>query len=272
MLGSFLGNLWRSLRRRESIAADEYPVARQQRMKRAHLHAPVGAHAEILYGDMRVGEWRLPELVARCIADSQVTVPPLKGLHRPLASYMLARYYLHAMKLEGERAECGVFQGTSALLLCRAAQTLDPAHDGAGLHLIDSFDGLSPPGDEDAFSVPEGRMTMSQGMFAAIYDRAMAALAPFPGVKFHRGWIPEAFAGLPESRWSFLHIDVDLYEPTYASLEYFYPRLVAGGVIVCDDYSAPLFPGAYRAWNRFCDEAGASFVVLDTGQSVLIKP
>ena len=48
--------------------------------------------------------------------------------------------------------------------------------------------------------------------------------------------------------------------------------LVSGGVIMCDDYGAPLFPGAYRAWNRYCDEAGIPLVVLDTGQAVLLKP
>ncbi len=99
----------------------------------------------------------------------------------------------------------------------------------------------------------------------------MRALAPFPGVSFHKGWIPAVFADLPETRWSFVHVDVDLYEPTYATLEYFYPRLVEGGVILCDDYGSAIFPGAQRAWHRFCDERDVRFVMLDTGQSVILK-
>ena len=56
-----------------------------------------------------------------------------------------------------------------------------------------------------------------------------------------------------------------------ACLDYFYPRLSAGGVILCDDYGAPLFPGAARAWDAFCEENDVPFVVLDTGQSVILK-
>jgi O-methyltransferase len=278
MLARLLASLFSGRRAAQPLSPDEHPVARRTRTKHAHARAALGAHASILYGEMRVGEWKLQDLVARCLADSDTAVTPLKYLHRPLASYMLMRYYLHALGLEGARAECGVFQGTSALLMCHAAQTREPAHTGAGLHLIDSFEGLSAPGNEDRFSLPQSgdaasaSLSLPQGTFAAAYEQARAALKSFPGVAFHRGWIPAVFAQLPEARWSFLHIDVDLYEPTYACLEYFYPRLVSGGVIICDDYGAPLFPGAYRAWNGFCDEAGAAFVVLDTGQSVLLKP
>jgi hypothetical protein len=68
-----------------------------------------------------------------------------------------------------------------------------------------------------------------------------------------------------------VHLDVDLYEPTLACLEYFYSRLAAGGVIICDDYGAPLFPGARRAWDEFCARHDVPFIVLDTGQSVILK-
>jgi hypothetical protein len=277
MLGGFLRSLWRALRRDGGPEADEFPVARQQVAKRAHAQAPIGEHSRILFDDMRIGDWRLPELVARSLADSNATVPPLKALHRPLASYLLARYYLHALRLPGARAECGVFQGSSAVLLCHAARTVDAAHDGAGLHLIDSFEGLSEPGEQDRFSVPGAggaptqRPVLPRGSFSAAYGQAREALRAFPGVAFHKGWIPQVFGGLPEQAWSFVHIDVDLYEPTYACLEYFHPRLVRGGVIICDDYGAPLFPGAARAWNRYCDGAGLPFVVLDTGQAVILK-
>ncbi len=44
-----------------------------------------------------------------------------------------------------------------------------------------------------------------------------------------------------------------------------------GGVIVCDDYGALLFPGARRAWYQYCEQNGLHFVVLDTGQSVILK-
>lgn len=277
MLSGFLRSLWRSQRRSGGPEADEFPVARQQIAKRAHARAPMAEHARILFDDIRVGEWRLPEIVARALADSDALVPPLKALHRPLASYLLVRYYLHALALQGARAECGVFQGTSASLLCHAARTVDAAHDGSGLHLIDSFEGLSAPGEQDRFSLPGAagapaqRSALPQGSLSAAEEYARRAVREFPGVAFHKGWIPQVFGALPAQQWSFVHIDVDHYQPTYDCLAYFQPRLVRGGVIVCDDFGAPLFPGAARAWTRYCGERDLAFAVLDTGQAVILN-
>lgn len=248
---------------------------RSARVERAHERAPMDRHLQILFDHLRVGEERLPELVERCMSESRSTSPASKALHKPLAFYFLAQYFLHSLGIEGERAECGVFQGSSALLLCHAARTRDPSYAGARLHLIDSFAGLSAPQREDRFSVTTGgtvkRASAPAGAYAAPIEAARGALRAFSQVTFHHGWIPDAFASLPEAQWSFVHIDVDLHEPTYASLDYFFPRLARGGVIICDDYGAPLFPGAHRAWDRYCEEHDVPYVVLDTGQSVILK-
>jgi len=276
MLLDLLKSLARSIRRKQR-AGDELPIERLTRLKAAHERAPVAAHLDIAYGDLRVGGRALNELLVKCVEGSDVEIPPLKAFHRPLASYFLARYFVHALGIEGARAECGVFQGTSALFMCRAAQSRLPGYDGTGLHLIDSFEGLSRPGEEDQFLTratpggPATRGSLSQGYLAAPLERAQSALRDFPGARFHRGWIPGVFATLPQTRWSFVHLDLDLYAPTLASLEYFHPRLAHGGVIVCDDYGAETFPGARRAWDRYCALHDVSYVVLDTGQSVILE-
>jgi len=110
-----------------------------------------------------------------------------------------------------------------------------------------------------------------EGHFRTDFAQVQAAFADFPGVVFHKGWIPDVLATLPEARWSFVHVDVDLYEPTRACLEFFLPRLVPGGVLVCDDYGAPTFPGAARAWDEVCEGEGIPFVELPTGQAVILK-
>jgi hypothetical protein len=277
MLSRFLKSFaQRALGRRSTYAEDEFPAQRLKRLKRAHARAPTADHLNILYRELRIGSIGLVELVDRCLAESESTSPPLKAFHRPLASYFLAQYLLHALDVEGQRAECGVASGISALLMCHTARTRDAAYAGSGLHLIDSFQGLSAPGTEDHYAISDagGKVAstaLPEGWLSVPIERTRAVLRAFPQVQFHRGWIPDAFASLPETHWSFVHIDVDLYEPTYASLEYFYPRLSRGGVIICDDYGAPLFPGAHRAWDTYCDERDVPYVVLDTGQSVILK-
>lgn len=276
MLLGLLKSLARSVRRTAQPAGGEYPIEQLKRRKDAHRRAPIAAHLEILYRDLRVGDRLLNDLLAECVARSEVEIPPLKAFRRPLASYFLARYFLRALDIEGGRAECGVFQGTSALFMCRAAQSRLPHYDGEGLHLIDSFEGLSTPSEEDRFTMrgaADGRPvshSLPQSVLAAPLERAQAALRDFPGVSFHRGWVPQVFEHLPDTRWSFVHVDLDLHAPTLASLEYFYPKLAAGGVIICDDYGSPAFPGAHRAWDSFCELHDVPYVVLDTGQSVIL--
>jgi len=151
-----------------------------------------------------------------------------------------------------------------------------PGYAGEGLHLIDSFEGISQPSDEDAFDArgKDGslvRTAVPQGALSAPVDVVRQSMRDFPKVSLHQGWIPGVFQQLPDTRWAFVHIDVDLHEPTRDCLEYFFPRLNPGGVIVCDDYGSPLFPGARRAWDSFCEKNGVPFVMLDTGQSVILN-
>jgi O-methyltransferase len=256
----------------------EFPAERLRTVRRAHAKAPREQHLNILFDEMRVGPHPIAGLADSCVRDSGAQSPPLKAFHRPLASYFLARYFLYSLALDGVRAECGVFSGASALLMCRAATTRTAEYAGAGLHLIDSFAGISPPQEEDLIAVraQDGRSVVMKpgfdgGAFASPLELVRHTLREFPAVAIHSGWIPAVFADLPETRWCFVHLDVDLYEPTLACLDYFYPRLVNGGVIICDDYGAPLFPGAHRAWDEFCAKHDLPYIVLDTGQSVILK-
>ena len=275
MLLSFLKSVFAS--RTPATPGDELPVMRTRRIKRASVGAPTQKHLEIAFGEMRIGGNDLLAWVDGSLARSQTLVSAHKALHRPLASYFLARYFLHALRLDGAQAECGVFQGTSALAVCRAARAADPAFSGSRFHLIDSFAGLDTPTQEDMIALPdEGgaprRATVPRGELAADLATAQHALAEFPAVHFHPGWIPQVFASLPDEPWAFVHVDVDLHDATLACLEYFYPRLVPGGVMICDDYGTAWFPGAFRAWDSFCDRHGVPFVVHDTGQAVILKP
>ncbi len=251
----------------------ESPHEWRGRMQRAYELAPVETHQQIVYGDMKVGERGLLNFVQNCMNEATTGVMKSKSLHRPLASFFLAQYYLYSLGIDGMRAECGVFRGASAVIACRAASTRIPSYTGEGLHLIDSFEGLAEATSEDHFDgmKPSQAHWYSKGQYAAPLETVRKSLAAFPGVAFHKGWIPNVFDELPAGKWAFVHLDVDHYEPTYASLAYFYPKLASGGVILCDDYGSPTFPGAQRAWHTYCDEHSVPFVVLDTGQSVILK-
>lgn len=243
-----------------------------------HRDVAVAENMEILFRGATVGGLEFLPLYQDCIENSDTPVGSWKTFRRAQRAVTLARYFEATLPLGGLRVECGVFRGFSSLMLARVARAHDPDFTGAGFHVVDSFEGLSPPSDPDAIAVREYDSGRSEpiyshqgGHFATPVDHVRGVLADYPDIGIHKGWIPDAFAALPDAQWSFVHIDVDLYQPTKDCLDYFFPRLTAGGVIVNDDFASPLFPGGGRAWHEFLDARGLSYVVLDTGQAVYMK-
>ena len=97
-------------------------------------------------------------------------------------------------------------------------------------------------------------------------------LKEFDFVKTYKGWIPSRFSEVKDLKFSFVHIDVDLYQPTLDCLEFFFPKLVSGGIIVCDDYNSSQFPGAKNAWDYyFKDKKINLFYEQPFGGCFLIK-
>lgn len=166
----------------------------------------------------------------------------------------------------GNIAECGSFRGLSSFLLCNYAKKEDAQFLGKGYEIYDSFLGLSAPSEKDTAN--EETSHMKAGHFSASEDVVKNTLSEFPEVTMYPGWIPEAFDKNSTTQYRFVHIDVDLYEPTLASLHFFWPRLSVGGMIVCDDYG---WPGAKTAVEEFCSENGINFSVTLLNQACITK-
>ena len=59
-----------------------------------------------------------------------------------------------------------------------------------------------------------------------------------------------------------LRIDFDWYEPTKLVLKYFYPKVVKGGYIICDDYG--VWKGARQAIDEYRSENNISEPLIQT--------
>ena len=159
----------------------------------------------------------------------------------------------------GDTAECGAFNGASSYLICDSIRGRDKEH-----HVFDSFEGLSEPLEHDGHGWRKGSLRCSE-------DVCRENLKDFHFVSYYKGWIPERFHEVQERTFSFVHVDVDLYQPTKDSMEFFYPRLETGGMLVCDDYGSGKCPGAYKALNEYLDGKPESVVMLTTGQGMVLK-
>ena len=255
-----------------TLAEPTFGIARNA-TSGAHADEMTAYHLDVLFAGVTVGSFDFKTLFTECMQTTRTIVPRWKVPLRAQRALNLARYYLRSLEVDGARVECGTLRGFSALMLCRVHKAMQADFTGAGLHIVDSFEGLSEPRSEDAVRSASGELTYpaGKGIMACPMEHVQGVLADFPDVSFHKGWIPEALKALPEAKWSFVHIDVDLYAPTLGCLEYFLPRLARGGIVVNDDYASPMFPGGGIAWDEHCRRHGLAYAALDTGQAVLVN-
>ncbi len=255
----------------------EFPLETEARLNQLHARAPVDEHLRILFQDARVGEEGFAEIYRRCLRQTGTAVTPFNVFQRFQSRFNLVQYFLASLPVAGARAECGVYRGASALLLCHAARACDPAYSGQDLFLIDSYEGASQSGEHDLIAVRSGEARTRREPFfphaasASWLEDVRSVFREYPAARIVRGWVPQVLSELPATRWSFVHLEVDLYEPTLGGLEYFYPRLNAGGVIITDDYGSVFTPGGRKAWQDFCLRRDIPYVVLPGGQAVIVK-
>jgi len=176
--------------------------------------------------------------------------------------YTLKEFAKYVNPLPGAVAECGSYVGVSAYFIARELCD-DP------IYLFDSFEGLPAPSDRDRTA--SAIKNWEEGDFAVSERLLNRNLCDYTNVHVKKGWIPERFAEVGEKKFKLVHIDVDLYRPTLDSLEFFYPRMVNGGIIVMDDYGFENCPGARAAADEFMADCKEKVVHLPTGQGVIIR-
>jgi O-methyltransferase len=71
-------------------------------------------------------------------------------------------------------------------------------------------------------------------------------------VRLAPGYFKDSFARQPQDlKFCFVHLDVNLYDSYKECIEYFYPRVVKGGIILLDEYNDPPWPGCNQALDGF---------------------
>jgi O-methyltransferase len=194
---------------------------------------------------------------------------------KQLRYYVMHQLVESALRMDptADVVECGCWKGHSTLIIANLMQRYR-ARD-ATFHVFDSFEGLSPFGPKDRTARRKAQ-DMDPRKYATPFERLAAMLDPLGFVQLHKGWIPAVFNGIDVDAGviSFANIDVNLYEPTLASLEWVYPRLRFGGAVFFDDYGYKTCPGATAAVDEFlarCDEPPAMFIALPFGSAFLVR-
>lgn len=170
----------------------------------------------------------------------------------------------HAKNLEGDFVECGVNTGMLDRMII---DYVDFGTLSKKFYLLDTFQGM-----DEAYSTGD-EMKRSRDMgYVDVYEQVKETFKEFPNVELVKGPIPDTLPLVPAKAIAYLSIDMNCVAPEVAALEFFWDKLVSGGIVLFDDYGFPGHEGQKHAHDAFATGKGVSILALPTGQGLIVKP
>ena len=177
----------------------------------------------------------------------------------PYEAYMLYSIAKSQQELDGDMAEVGVYQGGSAKLISEVK-------GDKKLFLFDTFIGLQELSDDDTHF---GKKHWKKNEFNdTSLETVKNYLSSYNNIQIIKGEFPKTADCIHDSKFSFVHLDVDLYRSTIECLKFFYPLLVKGGIILVHDYHSD---GIQKAFKEFLQDNKIHLIELTGSQSMIIK-
>lgn len=165
-------------------------------------------------------------------------------------------------ELPGDFVECGVNRGgiSRAVIHYVDFETLNKK-----FYLLDTFNGFPE-------NLREVASKANLDDYEDCYNAVLETFRPFPRVKIVRGPVPQTLPQVDSDRISYLSIDMNVAEPEIAAAEYFWGKMVPGGVILLDDYCySRFYERQRRAFDEFVQRRGSSVLAMPTGQGLIFK-
>jgi len=177
----------------------------------------------------------------------------------PYEAFMIYSIVKTQTSIEGNLAEVGVYQGGSAKLICEVKKERK-------LYLFDTFTGLPEVSNDDTHF---GQKHWHDNEFSnTSLESIKQLLNKYDDVHIIKGIFPESGKDIVDEKFSFVHLDVDLYKSTIDSLRFFFPKMVNGGIILIHDYHSD---GIQKAFTEFKAENQIQVIELTGSQAMIIK-
>jgi O-methyltransferase len=122
--------------------------------------------------------------------------------------------------------------------------------------ILDTFAGMPSVSAFD-LARQDGEFTPASDQVEVIRGQA-ETLGVSDRIEIHKGLFAETFRILAvrNPRFSFVHIDANIYEGTLEACRFTIPRVCSGGAVVFDDYNGVCDLGARLAIDEFFREEG----------------
>jgi O-methyltransferase len=179
------------------------------------------------------------------------------------SSLELAAREIYENNIGGNAAELGVYQGDFA-------KCINQIFPDKKLYLFDTFEGFN---ESDLQTEKAGALYHPEfGFKNTSVNLVLSKMKHKGNCIVKKGHFPET-AKDTDDTFAFVNIDVDLSEPVYNGLCWFYPRLEIGGYIFVHDYNHNQWPGAKAGVKKFAKEYGIPYFPLsdEAGSAVFIK-
>jgi O-methyltransferase len=173
----------------------------------------------------------------------------------------------NALKLDGDFVECGVYKGgfCNAILTGTAFESTKKKY-----WLFDSFKFHFYTANTAAEEIAYINKKYKKYIDVSYLDEVKSRFANKP-VEIVEGLVPIALEKFSASKVSFLSIDMNSTEAEIAALDFFWDKMVLGGIIILDDYAQYAHEKQYQALNDYCTQKGIHILSLPTGQGLIQK-
>ncbi|TAL04120.1 MAG: hypothetical protein EPO08_02405 [Rhodospirillaceae bacterium] len=154
--------------------------------------------------------------------------------------------------LSGDIAECGVHAGATLATIALWCQ-----HANSKKHIFgfDSFEALDAAAETglpcDGFDSARRRVGGSGDVTLRSVHEKIRLLGQQDRVRFVKGNFVATLPAYSKLTFSFVHLDVNVYQSYKECLDFFYPRTAPGGVILLNEYNDPLWPECNKAVDEF---------------------
>lgn len=180
--------------------------------------------------------------------------------------YIVCWFANWVKRLEGDFVECGVNTGAYARAIMDYTQF---NQTGKTFYLLDTYEGLDP----SQISPAEARAGVTHYLkaYTNVYEQVLKTFRNF-NTKIIKGRVPDTLGQVEAKKIAYLSIDMNVAAPEIAAMEYFWDRIVPGGILIHDDYGFPQHINQKLAVDEFAARRGVSVLCLPTGQGIIIKP
>jgi O-methyltransferase len=176
-----------------------------------------------------------------------------------------ATEYVVVNGIHGGIVECGTWRGGSMMAVALALSRMGVF--SRDLYLFDTFRGMTEPTGPDgraAFEVwssheRDGHNEYCYTPLEEVRRNLRSTGYPTERIHFIEGRVESTVPGKAPESIALLRLDTDWYESTRHELVHLFPRLVAGGVILIDDYGH--WPGCRRAVDEYIQECGVPLLL-----------